>query len=94
MDLWIYNGGKQLCRGRLVKVTCSDGCRGRNSPHHLQILIVIGPAFEPDTFNTYQGSQFTGSATGALAGDGIAISMDGKGAWREVFVQRLWRSVN
>ena len=29
-----------------------------------------------------------------LAGNGIAISMDGKGAWRDnVFVERLWRSV-
>jgi putative transposase len=26
--------------------------------------------------------------------NGIAISMDGKGAWRDnVFVERLWRSV-
>ena len=32
--------------------------------------------------------------TGALAGNGVAISMDGKGAWRDnVFVERLWRSV-
>lgn len=46
-------------------------------------------------FNTDQGSQFTGAAfTGALASNGIAISMDGKGAWRDnVFVERLWRSV-
>jgi putative transposase len=29
-----------------------------------------------------------------LANSGIAISMDGKGAWRDnVFVERLWRSV-
>ena len=50
---------------------------------------------KPDIFNTYQGSQFTGAAfTGALANNGIAISMDGKGAWRDnVFVERLWRSV-
>jgi putative transposase len=50
---------------------------------------------KPDIFNTDQGSQFTGSAfTGALAGHGITISMDGKGAWRDnVFVERLWRSV-
>jgi putative transposase len=49
----------------------------------------------PDIFNTDQGSQFTGAAfTGVLAGNGIAISMDGKGAWRDnVFVERLWRSV-
>jgi putative transposase len=50
---------------------------------------------KPDIFNTDQGSQFTGAAfTGALAGAGITISMDGKGAWRDnVFVERLWRSV-
>jgi putative transposase len=49
----------------------------------------------PNIFNTDQGSQFTGSAfTGVLASNGIAISMDGKGAWRDnVFVERLWRSV-
>src|ERR1700685_3205982 len=50
---------------------------------------------KPEIFNTDQGSQFTGSAfTGLLASNGIAISMDGKGAWRDnVFVGRLWRSV-
>src|SRR2546430_661546 len=38
---------------------------------------------KPDIFNTDQGSQFTGAAfTGALIKNGIAISMDGKGAWR------------
>jgi putative transposase len=50
---------------------------------------------KPEIFNTDQGSQFTGAAfTGVLAGNGIAISMDGKGAWRDnVFVERLWRTV-
>jgi putative transposase len=50
---------------------------------------------KPEIFNTDQGSQFTGAAfTGLLANNGIAISMDGKGAWRDnVFVERLWRSV-
>jgi len=49
----------------------------------------------PEIFNTDQGSQFTGEAfTGALTRNRIAISMDGKGAWRDnVFVERLWRSV-
>ncbi|MET4219930.1 putative transposase [Bradyrhizobium sp. LB14.3] len=48
-----------------------------------------------DIFNTDEGSQFTGAAfTGVLASHDIAISMDGKGAWRDnVFVERLWRSV-
>src|SRR6266436_6951684 len=36
---------------------------------------------KPEIFNTDQGSQFTGAAfTGVLADNGIAISMDGKGA--------------
>ncbi|HEY2396375.1 MAG TPA: IS3 family transposase [Rudaea sp.] len=50
---------------------------------------------KPDIFNTDQGSQFTGAAfIGALTDNGIAVSMDGKGAWRDnVFVERLWRSV-
>ena len=49
----------------------------------------------PEIFNTDQGSQFTGSDfTGLLLDNAIAISMDGKGAWRDnVFVERLWRSV-
>jgi putative transposase len=50
---------------------------------------------KPGIFNADQGSQFTSSAfTGLLAANGIAISMDGRGAWRDnVFVERLWRSV-
>jgi putative transposase len=50
---------------------------------------------KPEIFNTDQGSQFTGEAfTGVLIRNGVAISMDGKGSWRDnVFVERLWRSV-
>jgi putative transposase len=50
---------------------------------------------KPQIFNTDQGSQFTSADfTGLLADNGVAISMDGKGAWRDnVFVERLWRSV-
>jgi putative transposase len=50
---------------------------------------------KPEIFNTDQGSQFTGTAfIGVLVKNDIAISMDGKGAWRDnVFVERLWRSV-
>ncbi len=49
----------------------------------------------PETFNTDQGSQFTSARfTGLLLGNAIAVSMDGRGAWRDnVFVERLWRSV-
>jgi putative transposase len=49
----------------------------------------------PEIFNTDQGSQFTSAEfTGVLLDAKVAISMDGKGAWRDnVFVERLWRSV-
>jgi putative transposase len=49
----------------------------------------------PEIFNTDQGSQFTSIAfTGLLITNGIKISMDGKGAWRDnVFVERIWKSV-
>ena len=45
--------------------------------------------------NSDQGSQFTSADfTGLLLDNKIAISMDGRGAWRDnVFVERLWRSV-
>ncbi len=50
---------------------------------------------KPEIFNTDQGSQFTGAAfTSVLHRNDVAISMDGKGAWRDnVFVERLWRSI-
>jgi putative transposase len=49
----------------------------------------------PEIVNTDQGSQFTSKGfTDVLVKQGIAISMDGKGAWRDnVFVERLWRSI-
>lgn len=50
---------------------------------------------KPEIFNTDQGSQFTSlEFTKLLSDKGIAISMDGKGAWRDnVFIERLWRSI-
>jgi putative transposase len=50
---------------------------------------------KPEVFNTDQGSQFTSLAfTELLKRHEIAISMDGKGAWRDnVFVERLWRTI-
>ncbi len=49
----------------------------------------------PETFNTDQGSQFTGKAfTDVLKSNGITISMDGKGrAMDNIMIERLWRSV-
>ena len=49
----------------------------------------------PEIMNTDQGSQLTGAEfIGELKRHGIAISMDGRGQWRDiVFVERLWKSV-
>ncbi len=49
----------------------------------------------PEIINTDQGSQFTGNEfIGTLERHHIAISMDGKGCWRDnVFVERLWKTI-
>ena len=49
----------------------------------------------PEIFNTDQGSRSTShDFTSVLNKAGVAISMDGKGSWRDnVFVERLWRSI-
>jgi putative transposase len=49
----------------------------------------------PEIFNTDQGAQFTSAAfTGLLLEQGIRISMDGRGCWRDnIFVERLWRTL-
>ena len=50
---------------------------------------------KPEIFNTDHGSQFTSDDfTTMLHGHGVAISMDGRGCWRDnVFVERPWRSI-
>lgn len=55
----------------------------------------LGRYGPPEILNTDQGSQFTSEAfTGLLKDNGIAISMDSKGCWKDnVFVERLWKSV-
>jgi putative transposase len=57
-----------------------------------EALAKYGP---PEIFNTDQGSQFTSAEfTSLLTRNDIAISMDGKGAWRDnVFVERLWKTI-
>ena len=49
----------------------------------------------PEIFNTDQGSQFTSlDFTSLLKENGIRISMDGRGSWRDnIFIERFWRSV-
>ena len=49
----------------------------------------------PEIVNTDQGSQFTANAfTDTVLGYHAAISMDGRGAWRDnVFIERFWRTI-
>jgi putative transposase len=50
----------------------------------------IGRHGVPEIVNTDQGSQFIGK----LKAHEIAISMDGKGAWRDnVFIERFWKTL-
>src|ERR1700734_4116660 len=95
-----------MARGFVYLVAVVDWFTRRVLSHRVSITMeagfciealeeAIGKYGKPEIFKTDQGSQFTGEAfTGALLANGIAISMDGKGAWRNtVFVERLWKSV-
>lgn len=69
--------------------------------HHGELVLHRGSAKgsgkygAPDIFNTDQDSKFTALAfTRVLLDCNIAISMDGRGAWRDnVLVEQLWRPV-
>ena len=95
-----------MSRGFVYLVAVVDWFSRRVLSHRVSITMEAGFCVEaleeaiakhgkPEIFNSDQGSQFTSEAfTGVLETNGIAISMDGKGAWRDnVFVERLWRSV-
>ena len=95
-----------MARGFVYLIAIVDWFTRRVLSHRVSITMEAGfcvealeEAFgkygEPEIFNSDQGSQFTSEAfTGVLEKNEIAISMDGKGAWRDnVFVERLWRSV-
>jgi putative transposase len=55
----------------------------------------IGRHGKPQIVNTDQGTQFTGSEfIDKLKSHEIAISMDGKGCWRDnVFIERFWKTL-
>jgi len=67
------------CRSRLETAFCIEAVEKALARHG-----------KPDIFNTDQGSQFTSiDFTAVLKKAEIAISMDGKGAWRDnVFPSR------
>jgi putative transposase len=95
-----------MARGWVYLAAVMDWASRRVLAHRVSIsmdtalcLEALEEAFarcgRPEIFNTDQGSQFTSEAfTGKLQEHGVAISMDGRGSWRDnVFVERLWRSV-
>jgi putative transposase len=95
-----------MARGFVYLVAVIDWFSRRVLSHRVSITMEAGFCLEaleeaigkhgrPEIFNSDQGSQFTSEAfTGVLETNGIAISMDGKGSWRDnAFVERLWRSV-
>ena len=98
----VHSYGARLCLsrrgGRLVqppgsRLASVDQHGGRFCVEALEEA--LAKHGKPEIFNTDQGSQFTSAEfTGVLLENGIAISMDGKGSWRDnVFLERLWRSV-
>ena len=95
-----------MSRGFVYPVAIVDWATRRVLSHRVSITMdggfcvealeqAIGRYGKPAIFNSDQGSQFTSEAfTGVLLDHEIAISMDGKGAWRDnVFVERLWKFV-
>ncbi len=95
-----------MARGWVYLAAVVDWASRRVLAHRVSITMDTGFCIEalqeafarhgqPEIFNTDQGSQFTSVAfTDELKARGVAISMDGKGSWRDnVFVERLWRSI-
>ena len=95
-----------MARGFVYLVAVLDWFSRKVLAWRLSITLETGPCVEalsealawygpPEIMNTDQGSQFTSVAfLTALQDAKIAISMDGKGAWRDnVFVERLWRTI-
>ncbi len=58
------------------------------SPRRRTVILIV--AASPSRSSRYTSHAFTS----VLLEAGIAVSMDGKGSWRDnVFVERLWRSI-
>ena len=95
-----------MARGFVYLVAVLDWFSRKVLAWRLSLTLETGPCVEtlrdalawhgtPEIMNTDQGSQFTSVAfLTALQDAQIAISMDGKGAWRDnVVVERLWRTI-
>ena len=95
-----------MAHGFVYLAVVLDGFSRRILSHRLSITMEASFCIEaveealarygkPDIFNTDQGSQFTCmDFVALLSSNAIAISMDGRGSWRDnVFVERLWRTI-
>lgn len=95
-----------MARGFVSLVAVLDWFSRKVLAWRLSMTLETGPCVEalrealarhgtPEIMNTDQGSPFTAVAfLTALQDAQIAISMDGKGAWRDnVVVERLWRTI-
>ncbi len=95
-----------MARGWVYLAAIIDWASRRVLAHRVSIsmdtsfcLAALEEAFarhgRPEIFNTDQGSQFTSAAfTEALISHGVAVSMDGRGSWRDnIFIERFWRSI-
>jgi len=96
----VISSNLNRCRHRKPPCACTVG--SDQPPNGTPAKWVIHSAHgyqarygKPEIFNTDQGSQFTSQAfTSVLQCDEVAISVDGRGAWRDnVMVEHLWRSV-
>jgi putative transposase len=79
---------RRILSFRLSNTLTADFCLGA-------LEEAIGRHGVPEIVNTNQGSQFTGSEfIGKLKSHEIAISMDGRGCWRDnVFIERFWKTL-
>ena len=85
------------CRSLRVATGGRPGDRNGGRPHRSDRRFFLSIAtFSVEVLRRLlESAQFTSAEfTGTLLAKGIAISMDGKGAWRDnVLVERLWRTI-
>lgn len=85
------------CRSLRVATGGRPGDRNGGRPHRSDRRFFLSIAtFSIEVLRRpLESAQFTSAEfTGTLLAKGIAISMDGKGAWRDnVLVERLWRTI-
>ena len=95
-----------MARGIVYRVAVVDWFSRKVLAWRLSMTLETGPCVAalrealagygpPEILHTDQGSPFTSVAfLTALQDAKVAISMDGKGAWRDnIFVERLWRTI-